>query len=135
MFRGKIRPYPYHYGYHNYTDKNIHIITPIKWWRGLDSNQRTLKEQIYSLSGLTTSLPLLWWRRLDSNQQPLPCKGSALPLSYAPSNYSTKDNKYFNSFLGDFDNPSNFSSSPSRASAIFTTISFLVTGSSPVLDK
>jgi hypothetical protein len=25
-----------------------------------------------------------WWARLGSNQRPLPCEGSALPLSYAP---------------------------------------------------
>jgi hypothetical protein len=27
----------------------------------------------------------LWWVRLGSNQRPLPCEGSALPLSYAPA--------------------------------------------------
>ena len=25
-----------------------------------------------------------WWARLGLNQRPLPCEGSALPLSYAP---------------------------------------------------
>ena len=29
------------------------------WWRGLDSNQRTLRDQIYSLAPLTTRPPLL----------------------------------------------------------------------------
>ena len=29
-----------------------------KWWRGLDSNQRTLSGQIYSLVDLTTLPPL-----------------------------------------------------------------------------
>ena len=27
---------------------------------------------------------ILWWARLGSNRRPLPCEGSALPLSYAP---------------------------------------------------
>src|SRR6266852_3892629 len=26
-----------------------------------------------------------WWARRDSNPQPLPCKGSRLPLTYVPS--------------------------------------------------
>ena len=26
-----------------------------------------------------------WWAMLGSNQRPLPCEGSALPLSYAPT--------------------------------------------------
>ena len=25
-----------------------------------------------------------WWRRRESNPRPVPCKGTALPLSYAP---------------------------------------------------
>ena len=29
------------------------------WWRGLDSNQRSLRRQIYSLMDLTTLPPLL----------------------------------------------------------------------------
>jgi hypothetical protein len=28
-----------------------------------------------------------WWARLGLNQRPLPCEGSALPLSYAPVSY------------------------------------------------
>ena len=30
----------------------------MRWWRGLDSNQRTLSDQIYSLADLTTLPPL-----------------------------------------------------------------------------
>ena len=29
---------------------------------------------------------LLWWVRQDLNLCPLPCRGSALPLSYTPYN-------------------------------------------------
>ena len=32
--------------------------TPIKWWRGTDSNRRTRRERIYSPPRLATSLPL-----------------------------------------------------------------------------
>jgi hypothetical protein len=31
---------------------------PVKWWRGTDSNRRTLRERIYSPPRLATSLPL-----------------------------------------------------------------------------
>ncbi len=30
----------------------------LKWWRGTDSNRRTLRERIYSPPRLATSLPL-----------------------------------------------------------------------------
>ena len=32
--------------------------TPVRWWRGTDSNRRTLRERIYSPPRLATSLPL-----------------------------------------------------------------------------
>src|SRR5688500_13841564 len=34
-----------------------------------------------SIQHLTSSV---WWARRDSNPQPLPCKGSRLPLTYVP---------------------------------------------------
>jgi hypothetical protein len=34
-----------------------------------------------SIRHLTSSV---WWARRDSNPQPLPCKGSRLPLTYVP---------------------------------------------------
>lgn len=39
----------------NYTRNEQHL----KWWWGLDSNQRTQRERIYSPSPLTTRPPLL----------------------------------------------------------------------------
>ena len=27
---------------------------------------------------------IIWWAQVGSNHRPLPCEGSALPLSYAP---------------------------------------------------
>jgi hypothetical protein len=35
-----------------------------------------------------------WWAMLGLNQRPLPCEGSALPLSYAPIKAANKANSY-----------------------------------------
>ncbi len=65
-----------------------------KWWRGADSNCRTLRERIYSPPRLATSLPLRivnykliiihkkkkWCRPEDLNPQPTDYKSVALPV-------------------------------------------------------
>jgi hypothetical protein len=59
-----------------------------KWWRGTDSNRRTLRERIYSPPRLAASLPLhkniplasLWCRREDLNPQPTDYDSVALPI-------------------------------------------------------
>ncbi len=65
------------------------------WWRGRDSNSRTLRERIYSPPRLATSLPLhivntqfiiyscflkKWCRPEDLNPQPTDYKSVALPV-------------------------------------------------------
>ena len=70
-----------------------------RWWRGKDSNLRTLRERIYSPSPLTTRPPLrtepgimliirwhvkliakrFWCRMSESNQRPSDYKSAALP--------------------------------------------------------
>jgi hypothetical protein len=52
------------------------------WWRMMDSNHRTQREQIYSLPCLATSLILhdTWCRREDLNPQPTDYKSVALPI-------------------------------------------------------
>jgi hypothetical protein len=75
--------------------------TPVlRWWRGTDSNRRTLRERIYSPPRLATSLPLrtyfnlfilsehrtkvikqfAWCRREDLNPQPTDYDSVALPI-------------------------------------------------------
>ncbi len=52
-----------------------------KWWRGTDSNRRTLRERIYSPPRLATSLPLhKQCRPEDLNPQPTDYKSVALPI-------------------------------------------------------
>ena len=61
---------------------------PYEWWRGTDSNRRTLRERIYSPPRLATSLPLhlsfvnvsLRCRREESNPQPTDYDSVALPI-------------------------------------------------------
>ncbi len=57
-------------------------LCPYKWWRGTDSNRRTLRERIYSPPRLATSLPLQKreCRREDLNPQPTDYKSVALPI-------------------------------------------------------
>ena len=52
------------------------------WWRMMDSNHRTRREQIHSLPCLATSLILhkTWCRREDLNPQPTDYKSVALPV-------------------------------------------------------
>jgi hypothetical protein len=50
------------------------------WWRGTDSNRRTLRERIYSPPRLATSLPLQkWWLGTESNRRHEDFQSSALP--------------------------------------------------------
>ena len=50
------------------------------WWRGTDSNRRTLRERIYSPPRLATSLPLRkWWLGTESNRRHEDFQSSALP--------------------------------------------------------
>ncbi len=35
---------------------------------------------------LDATICSIWWAQVGSNHRPLPCEGSALPLSYAPEN-------------------------------------------------
>ena len=51
------------------------------WWREMDSNHRSRRQQIYSLPPLATREPLqVWSRRWDLNPQPTDYKSVALPI-------------------------------------------------------
>ena len=64
-------------------DKSNYLI--LKWWRRVDSNHWSLRQQIYSLPPLAAREHLRsWWS--ESNWQPADYKSAALPLSHT-SNY------------------------------------------------
>ena len=88
------------------------------WWRRLDSNQRTLRERIYSPSPLTTRPPLLtepsimlcfqltvkqmgwfttknWCRMSESNWRPSHYKCAALPTELIRRFYLRRDYSTF----------------------------------------
>ena len=78
-----------------------------QWWRGTDSNRRTLRERIYSPPRLATSLPLQnpykWCRLQDLNPQPTDYKSVALPIELSRHKWwlgteSNRRHKDFQSF-------------------------------------
>ncbi len=83
---------------HYHMPKHQIMFQKTQWWRGTDSNRRTLRERIYSPPRLATSLPLqkrqlifykkmnnpsriIWWCwPEDLNPQPTDYKSVALPI-------------------------------------------------------
>ncbi len=65
----------------------------IKWWRGADSNCRTLRERIYSPPRLATSLPLQhgWWLGTESNRRHTDFQSVALPTELPSHSCSNKN--------------------------------------------
>ena len=53
---------------------------------GRRSNQLNYDSAFFrsEISNLKSEIFHYWWARRDSNPQPLPCKGSRLPLTYVP---------------------------------------------------
>src|SRR5690349_2259440 len=48
------------------------------------ANCRLKRTLLFQIGNCQLAIGNVWWARRDSNPQPLPCKGSRLPLTYVP---------------------------------------------------